>query len=64
MSLLGLPWVSVSTFLDGLAASPDLVQVGDSSGSHGALSSLQAPGSTLSRDLAFIFICAQEDFLL
>jgi hypothetical protein len=49
MSLLGLPWVSVSTFLEGLAASPNPVQVGDSSGSHGALSSLQASGSTLQR---------------
>jgi hypothetical protein len=42
-----LPLVSVSTFLEGSVASPDHVQVEDSSGSHGALSSLQALGSTL-----------------
>jgi hypothetical protein len=35
--------------LKGLVASPDPIQVGESSGSHGALSSLQAPGSTLQR---------------
>jgi hypothetical protein len=49
MSLLGLPRVSVSPFLEGPVSSPDPVQVGDSSGSHGALYSLQAPGSTLQR---------------
>jgi hypothetical protein len=48
-SPLDLPLVSVSTFLEGPMASPDLVQVEDSSGSHVALSSLQAPGSTLQR---------------
>jgi hypothetical protein len=37
------------TFLAGLVTSPDPVQVEDSSASHGALSSLQAPGSTLQR---------------
>jgi hypothetical protein len=49
MSLLDLLWVSVLTFLKGLVASPDPIQVEESSGSHGALSSLQAPGSTLQR---------------
>jgi hypothetical protein len=32
-----------------VVVSPDPVQVEDSSGSHGALSSLQAPGSTFQR---------------
>jgi hypothetical protein len=49
MSPLDLLWVSVSTFLEVPVASLDPVQVGDSSGSHGARSSLQAPGSTLKR---------------
>jgi hypothetical protein len=48
-SPLDLPLVGVSTFLEGPVASPDRVQVEDSSGSHGALSSLQAPGSALQR---------------
>jgi hypothetical protein len=47
MSPLDLPLVSVSTFLEGAMAPPDSVQVEDFSGSHGALSSLQVPGSTL-----------------
>jgi hypothetical protein len=38
MSLLDLPLFCVSTFLEGVVASPDSVQVEDSSGSHGALS--------------------------
>jgi hypothetical protein len=48
-SPLDLPLVGVSTFLEGPVASPDHVQVEDSSGSHGALSSLQAPASVLQR---------------
>jgi hypothetical protein len=48
-SPLDLPLVSVSTFIERTVASPDPVQVEDSSGSHGALSSFQAPGSTLQR---------------
>jgi hypothetical protein len=48
-SPLDLPLVGVLTFLEGLVALPDRVQVEDSSGSHGALSSLQAPGSALQR---------------
>jgi hypothetical protein len=47
MSPLDLPLVSVSTFLEGVLVSPDSGQVGGSSGSHGALSSLQAPGPIL-----------------
>jgi hypothetical protein len=47
MSLLDLPWVSISTFFEGLVASPDPIQVRDSSCRHGALSSLQTRGSTL-----------------
>jgi hypothetical protein len=46
-SPLDLPLVSVSTFLEGVLASPDSSQVGGSSGSNSALSSLQAPGLTL-----------------
>jgi hypothetical protein len=46
-SPLDLPLVSISTFLEGAVASPYSVQVEGSSGGHGALSSLQAPGSTL-----------------
>jgi hypothetical protein len=49
MSPLDLPLVSVSTFLEGAVVSPDPVQVEDSSGSYGALSSIQAPRSTLQR---------------
>jgi hypothetical protein len=49
MSLLDLPLVDVSTFLEGTVASPDPIRVEDSSGSHGASSSLQVPGSTLQR---------------
>jgi hypothetical protein len=49
MSPLDLLSVSVSTFLEGLLASPDSVQVGGSSGGHGALSSLQASGPTSQR---------------
>jgi hypothetical protein len=41
MSLLDLPLVSASTFLEGVLASPDSGQVRSSSGSHGTLSSLQ-----------------------
>jgi hypothetical protein len=48
-SPLDVPLVSVSTFLEGVLASPDSSQVGGSSGSHGALTSLQAPGPTLQR---------------
>jgi hypothetical protein len=48
-SPLDLPLVGVSTFLEGPVSSPDRVQVEDSSGSHDALSSLQAPGSALQR---------------
>jgi hypothetical protein len=48
-SSLDLPLVIISTFFEGVMVSPDPVQVEDSSGSHGALSSLQAPGSTLQR---------------
>jgi hypothetical protein len=44
-----LPPSSVSTFLEGVLASPDSDQVGGSSSSHGALSSLQAPVPTLQR---------------
>jgi ribonuclease HI len=39
-SSLDLPLVSISTFLEGVVVLPDPVQVEDSSGSHGALSSL------------------------
>jgi hypothetical protein len=39
--------VSVSTFLEGVLASPNSGQVGGSSGSDSALSSLQALGPTL-----------------
>jgi hypothetical protein len=46
-SLLDLPLVGASTFLEGVVASPDRIQVEGSSSSHGALSSLQVPGSTL-----------------
>jgi hypothetical protein len=49
MSPLGFPWVSISTFVEGPVTSPDPAQVGDSSGSHGTLSSLQAPRFTLKR---------------
>jgi hypothetical protein len=49
MSPLYLMLVSILTFLEGAVASPNSVQVEDSSGSHGALSSLQAPGPTLQR---------------
>jgi hypothetical protein len=48
-SPLDLPLVSISTFLEGVVVLPDLVLVEDSSGGHGALSSHQAPGSTLQR---------------
>jgi hypothetical protein len=48
-SPLDLPLVSVSTFLEGVLASPDSVQVGGSSGSHGALSSLQSLEPTTQR---------------
>jgi hypothetical protein len=41
--------VSISTFLEGVSASPDSGQVGSSSGNDIALSSLQAPGPTLQR---------------
>jgi hypothetical protein len=41
-SLLDLPLVSILTFFEGVLSSPDSGQVGGSSGSHGALSSLQA----------------------
>jgi hypothetical protein len=47
MSPLDFPLVSISIFLEGAVVSPDPVQVEDSSGSHGVLSSLQAPRSTL-----------------
>jgi hypothetical protein len=46
MSLLNLPSVSVSTFLEGVLASPDSGQIGGSSGNDNALSSLQAPEPT------------------
>jgi hypothetical protein len=49
MSPLGFPWVSISTFVEGPVTSPDPAQVGDSSSSHGTLSSLQAPRFTLKR---------------
>jgi hypothetical protein len=49
MSLLDLVLVSVSTFLEGVLASPYSGQVGGSSGSHGTLSSLQALGPTPQR---------------
>jgi hypothetical protein len=48
-SPLDLPLVSVSTFLEGAMASPESVQVGGSSGGHGALSSLQASRPTSQR---------------
>jgi hypothetical protein len=48
-SPLDLLLVSVSTFLEGVLASPDFGQVGGSSGIYNALSSLQAPGPTLQR---------------
>jgi hypothetical protein len=48
-SPLDLHLVSLSTFFEGVLASPDSGQVGSSSGSHGALSSLQAPGPILQR---------------
>jgi hypothetical protein len=48
-SLIDLPLVSVSTFLEGVLASADFGQVGGSSGISSALSSLQAPGPTLQR---------------
>jgi hypothetical protein len=41
--------VGILTFLEGPVAFPDRVQVEDSSGSHGALSSLQTPGPALQR---------------
>jgi hypothetical protein len=63
MSLLDLPLVGVSTFLEGTVASPDPIQVEDSSGSDGIVSSLQVHGPTL-RDLMFVFVCALDGFLL
>jgi hypothetical protein len=48
-SPLDLPLVSVSTFLEGVLASPGSGQVGSFSGSLGTLSSLQAPGPILQR---------------
>jgi hypothetical protein len=48
-SLLDLPLVSASTFLECVLVSPDSGQVGGSFGGHGALSSLQAPGPTPQR---------------
>jgi hypothetical protein len=56
-SLLDLPLVSISTFLEGAVVSPDPVQVEVPSGSHGALSSLQAPGSTLLRLDVLLRLC-------
>jgi hypothetical protein len=61
-SLLDLSLVSALTFLEGVLASPDSGQVGGSSGGHGALSSIQAPGPT-PRDLMFAFLRAHENFL-
>jgi hypothetical protein len=46
-SPLDLPLASISSLLEGVVVSPDPVQVEDSSGSHSALSSLQASGSAL-----------------
>jgi hypothetical protein len=63
-SPLDLPLVGVSTFLEGPVASPDHVQVEDSSGSHGALSSLQAPGSVLQRLDVHLHLRLEGFFLL
>jgi hypothetical protein len=49
MYLLDLPLVGASTFLEVVVASPYPIQDEDSSGSHGALSSLHVPGSMLQR---------------
>jgi hypothetical protein len=62
MSPLELPLVSVSTFLEGVLASPDSGQVGGSSGNNNALSSLK-PLDLHSRDLMFPFIRVEEGFL-
>jgi hypothetical protein len=63
MSLLDLPLVSTLTFLEGSLATPDSGQVGGSSSSHGALSSLK-PLDLCPRDLMLAFVRAQEDFFL
>jgi hypothetical protein len=61
-SPLDLPLVSISTFLEGVLASPNFGQVGGSSGSDSALSSFRSL-DLLSRDLMFAFIHAEESFL-
>jgi hypothetical protein len=71
MSPLDLSLVSVSTFLEGVLASPDSGQVGGSSGNDSTLSSLQAPGPTLQRldvrlhtrsgGFSFLSLCTQHD---
>jgi hypothetical protein len=48
-SLLDLLLVSISTFLEGMLASPDFGQVGGSSGSDNALFSIKFPGPNLQR---------------
>jgi hypothetical protein len=53
--------VSVSTFFEGVLASPDSFLGGGSSSYYGALSSFQAPGLT-PRDLMFVSVYTQEDF--
>jgi hypothetical protein len=60
MSPLDLPLVGISTFLEGAVASPDSVQIEDSSGSHSALPSLQAPRSTLQRLDVRLRLCLGE----